>query len=63
VKVLEIKRSELRDRFDELYRILNPEAAAEARQRKRQDWRAHPRPEVNWHPLGQIVIVEQTTLI
>jgi Type I restriction enzyme R protein N terminus (HSDR_N) len=34
VKVLEIKRSELRDRFDELYSILNPKAAAEARQRK-----------------------------
>jgi hypothetical protein len=34
VKVLEIKRSDLRERFDELYGILNPKAAAEARQKK-----------------------------
>jgi hypothetical protein len=30
LKVLDIKRSELRDRFDELYRILNPKAAKAA---------------------------------
>lgn len=34
VKVLGIKRSELRDRFDELYRVLNPVAAKAARQAK-----------------------------
>jgi hypothetical protein len=34
VKVLDIKRSELRERFDDLYRVLNPRAAAEARQAK-----------------------------
>jgi Type I restriction enzyme R protein N terminus (HSDR_N) len=34
VKVLEIKRSELQQRFDELYSILNPAAAAEARRQK-----------------------------
>lgn len=34
VKVLDIKRSELRDRFDELYRVLNPAAAKAARQAK-----------------------------
>jgi hypothetical protein len=34
VKVLDIKRSELRDRFDELYHVLNPEAAIAARQAK-----------------------------
>jgi hypothetical protein len=34
VKVLEIKRSELGERFDELYSILNPKAAAEARMQK-----------------------------
>ena len=31
VKVLEVRRSVLRERFDELYRVLNPEAVAEAR--------------------------------
>jgi S-adenosyl methyltransferase len=30
VKVLDIKRSELRDRFDDLYRVLNPKAAKAA---------------------------------
>ncbi len=34
VKVLDIKRSELCDRFDELYRVLNPAAAKAARQAK-----------------------------
>jgi hypothetical protein len=34
VKVLDIKRSDLRDRFDELYRVLNPTAANAARQAK-----------------------------
>jgi Type I restriction enzyme R protein N terminus (HSDR_N) len=34
VKVLEIERKELRERFDELYSILNPKAAAEARKQK-----------------------------
>jgi hypothetical protein len=34
VKVLDFKRSELRERFDDLYRVLNPKAAAMARQAK-----------------------------
>jgi hypothetical protein len=34
LKVLELKRSDLRKRFDELYRILNPQAVAEARRDK-----------------------------
>lgn len=34
VKVLEVKRAGLRDRFDDLYQVLNPAAAAEARQAK-----------------------------
>lgn len=34
VKVLDFKRSDLRERFDDLYRVLNPRAAAEARQAK-----------------------------
>lgn len=46
VKVLEINRSDLRDRFDELYSVLNPRAAAEARQQKeaRLAGPAMPRP-------------------
>jgi hypothetical protein len=32
VKVLDVKRTELRDRFDEIYRVLNPAAAKAARQ-------------------------------
>jgi Type I restriction enzyme R protein N terminus (HSDR_N) len=34
VKVLELKRADLRERFDDLYRVLNPRAAAEARREK-----------------------------
>jgi hypothetical protein len=34
VKVLDIQRSELRDRFDELYRVLNPATVKAARQAK-----------------------------
>ena len=34
VKVLEVKRSDLRERFDDLYGVLNPLAAAEARRDK-----------------------------
>jgi hypothetical protein len=34
VKVLDFKRSELRERFDDLYRVLHPKAAADARQAK-----------------------------
>jgi hypothetical protein len=34
VKVLDVKRSELRERFDDLYRILNPAAAERTRQAK-----------------------------
>jgi len=34
VQVLDIKRSELRDRFDELYQVLNPATARAARQAK-----------------------------
>ena len=34
VKVLELKRADLRERFDDLYRVLNPKAAVEARRDK-----------------------------
>ena len=34
VPVLDFKRSELRERFDDLYRLLNPKAAADARREK-----------------------------
>lgn len=34
VKVLDVKRSELRERFDDLYRVLNPAAAKQAMQAK-----------------------------
>jgi hypothetical protein len=34
VKVLEVKRADLREQFDDLYRVLNPSAAAEARRDK-----------------------------
>jgi len=34
VKVLEVKRCDLREQFDDLYRVLNPQAAAEARRDK-----------------------------
>lgn len=34
VKMLEMKRSELRERFDDLYRVLNPQAVVEARRDK-----------------------------
>jgi hypothetical protein len=34
VKVLEVKRADLRDQFDDLYRVLNPAAASEARRDK-----------------------------
>ena len=34
VKVVDMKRVELRDRFDELYPILNPQAGMAARQAK-----------------------------
>ena len=34
VKVLEVKRPDLRDQFDELYRVLNPQAVADARRDK-----------------------------
>ena len=44
VKVLDFKRSELREQFDDLYRVLNPKAAAAARQAKIDKLRgpAHP---------------------
>jgi hypothetical protein len=34
VKVLEVKRADLRDQFDDLFRVVNPLAAAEARKDK-----------------------------
>lgn len=43
VKVLEVKRPELRERFDDLYRVLNPHAAAEARRDKIARLRRSPR--------------------
>jgi hypothetical protein len=34
VRVIEVRRTDLRDRFDDLYSVLNPEASAAARQEK-----------------------------
>ena len=34
VRVIEVRRADLRDRFDDLYSILNPEAAAAVRKDK-----------------------------
>ena len=42
VQVLEFQRSDLRERFDDLYRLLNPKAAAEARQAKADRLRDRP---------------------
>ena len=42
VKVLDFKRSDLRERFDDLYRVLNPRAAAEARQAKVNKLKGRP---------------------
>lgn len=44
VKVLEMKRPELQQRFDELYNILNPQAAAEARHQKEAKLAGPPPP-------------------
>jgi len=42
MKAVEFKRSELRERFDDLYHLLNPKAAAEARQAKADKLRGLP---------------------
>ena len=42
VPVLEFNRSDLRERFDDLYRLLNPKAVAEARQAKADRLRDRP---------------------
>jgi hypothetical protein len=34
IKVLEVKQAELREKFDDLYTLLNPQAAASARRQK-----------------------------
>lgn len=34
VRVIEVKRADLRDRFDDLYSVLNPQAAAAVRRDK-----------------------------
>lgn len=44
VKVLEMKRPELQQRFDELYNILNPQAAIEARHQKEAKLAGPPPP-------------------
>ena len=44
VKVVDMKRSELRERFDDIYRVLNPQAAAAARQAKLAKLRAEAHP-------------------
>ena len=44
VKVLDFKRSELRERFDDLYRLLNPKAVADARRPKADQLQALPNP-------------------
>jgi hypothetical protein len=42
VKVLDFERSELRERFDDLYRLLNPKAAADARRAKADKLKGPP---------------------
>jgi len=42
VKVLDFKRSELRERFDDLYRLLNPNAVADARRPKADQLQGPP---------------------
>lgn len=42
VKVLEFKRSDLRERFDDLYHLLNPKAAADAWRAKADKLRSRP---------------------
>jgi hypothetical protein len=42
VKVLDFKRSELRERFDDLYQLLNPEAVADARRAKADRLKSPP---------------------
>ena len=44
VKVLDFKRSELRERFDDLYHLLNPKAAADARWAKADILKSPPNP-------------------
>jgi hypothetical protein len=44
VKVLDFKRSELRERFDDLYRLLNPKAVADARRPKADQLQGAPSP-------------------
>jgi hypothetical protein len=44
VKVLDFKRSELRERFDDLYRLLNSKAAADARREKADKLKGPPNP-------------------
>lgn len=44
VPVLDFKRSELRERFDDLYRLLNPKAAADARRAKADRLKGPPKP-------------------
>jgi hypothetical protein len=44
VKVLDFKRSELSERFDDLYRLLNPKAAADARRAKADKLEGPPSP-------------------
>jgi Type I restriction enzyme R protein N terminus (HSDR_N) len=46
VKVVDMKRSELRERFDELYQVLNPHAAAATRQAKLDKLRADTTPPI-----------------
>jgi hypothetical protein len=43
-KVLEFNRSDLRERFDDLYRLLNPKAAADARRAKADKLRGPANP-------------------
>ena len=43
VKVLDVKRSELRDRFDEIYGVLNPAAAKTTRQAKLEKLKSQER--------------------
>lgn len=56
VKALEMKRSDLRERFDDLYRVLNPQAVAEARRDKIAKLMppASPNPEIKVNTSAQL---------
>ena len=45
VKILEVRRPDLRERFDELYNVLNPRQLPRPGTRRKPDWQARRQPE------------------